>query len=143
MIDVRLAVRALRASPSTSLLAIVTLALAIGTNAAIFSVVERVLVRDLPYPDAARIVRLAGPHPQSFVMFAQNGPELYPPELKESRAFAALGIVATGGVNLTEAEPERLRAAAVTPDFFAVMGIRPLRGHWFTAADAAGGAIAV
>lgn len=135
--DVRIAARMLARSPSFSIATTLTLALGIGANTAIFSVVDATLIRALPYPDADRVVRLKGPTEQSFIQW--GGPDSFsvsPPELRGHRAFSALGAAALGGLNLGTDAPERVAAAAVTPGFFDAIGVTAAVGRLFTARDA-------
>jgi predicted permease len=141
--ELRIAFRKVFDNRAFALLAIVTLALGIGANAAIFSVVDAVVLKPLPYPDADRIVRVIGPFPQSFLTFGPEGPALHPDALEHTRAFTAIGLVASGGVNLGGTPAERLRAAAVTPSFFSVMRVNPVVGRTFNAQDSGDAAIAV
>ncbi|MDX2150854.1 MAG: ABC transporter permease [Bryobacteraceae bacterium] len=128
--DLRFASRLLRRNPAYSALAILTMALGIGASAAIFSVVNGVLLRPLPYPDADRIVVLwtrlsEGPETSS-------GPDFLDWRA-QSQSFESLTAVARSGANLTgDGEPERVISAAVSPEFFSVFGVRPVLGPGFS-----------
>jgi putative ABC transport system permease protein len=136
-LDLRLALRTLSRSPRFVALMLLTLALGIGVNAAIFSVADAVLLEPLPYPQEERILCISGRTPQSFVRFTPSGFELWPSELGESRVFSAVGVYETGGLNLGGEPAERLNAAAVTPAFFPALGAPPAAGHLFTAEEVA------
>ncbi len=129
----RLALRRLLRSPGFALVAALTLALGIGTNTAIFSVVDAALLRPLPYPDASRIVRVYESRdrgvwtmsPPNFVDFRD-----------QSRSFTALGASAETSYALTgEGPAEQVEAAAVTPAFFGSVGVGPALGRTFTKAE--------
>ncbi|HUF48672.1 MAG TPA: ABC transporter permease [Vicinamibacterales bacterium] len=134
--DVRYAVRTFRRRPGFTAVALVTLALGIGANTAIFSVVHAVLIRDLPYPEADRIVRV-------YEMYQRNrnrGPvnpftfdrwERESPSFERLAAFVARRATLTGSGNA-----ERLRVYDVMPSFFDVLGVRPALGRPFDDADA-------
>ena len=130
--DVRFGLRMLRKNPGFSLIAILTLGLGIGANTAIFSVVNAVLLRSLPYPQAGQLV-----------MVWQGGQRgepgrmpLSPPELMDYRAqqqiFQHLAAHTMADANLSgSGEPERLRAAVVSQDWFGVLSVRPSAGRVF------------
>ena len=137
--DLRFAGRALRRSPGFTLIAVLTLALGIGANTAIFSVVNGVLLRPLPYPEPDRLVRI-------FTAYRGSGVERYAvsqPEFLDYKglaaafanaaAFGGAGLTLTGGcaATTTACEPERVRGIAATRDLFPVLGITPARGRNF------------
>ena len=130
MQDLRYAVRALRRSPGFTLIAVVTLALGIGANTAIFSVVNGVLLRPLPYTSPDRLVRL-------YTSFGDT--KRYSMSQPEFMDYKGLGQVfenaaAFTGTTLTltgDGEPERLTAMAVTRDLLPVLGVTPLFGRNF------------
>lgn len=130
--DLRYALRRLRRSPGFTLSALGILGLGIGATTAIFTVVDGVLLRPLPYPGPDRIVRIHEVAADGHGM-AMAGPNFR--DLRDqSRSFAALAatsgsfaVSVTGGT-----EPARSVADAVTPDFFRVMGVGPVRGRAFT-----------
>jgi putative ABC transport system permease protein len=127
--DLRHAVRRLIKSPAFTLLALLTLALGIGANTAIYSVVNAVLWRPLPMEDADRVVRVLslkrrGPGPSS-------GPDFLDMRA-QSKSFTGLAGIDLTEVNFNDGnEPERLRATAATANAFEVAGIRPLLGRGF------------
>jgi putative ABC transport system permease protein len=127
--DLRWALRALRRRPGFTALAVITLALGIGANSAIFSVVRAVLLRPLPYAEPDRLVSL---HTRGLA-FAQ-GDWLSQPEIADIAAQPSLeGVAAySDGValNLTgRGEPERAIGAAATASLFSLLGISPLVGR--------------
>ena len=130
--DLRYAGRALRRNPGFTFVAVLTLALGIGANTAIFSVINGVLLRPLPYPDHDRLVRV-------FTSFRGSGTERYAvsqPEFldykglkhvfENAAAFSGASVTMTG-----DGEPERLRGIAATHDLLPVLGIAPLYGRNF------------
>ncbi|MGH9720086.1 MAG: ABC transporter permease [Bryobacteraceae bacterium] len=131
MHEIRYALRALRKAPGFTALAAVALALGIGANTAIFSVVHAVILRPLPYPDAARLVMIWDEHPQD-----GRDPASYPNFLDwqaENRVFAGMGGFSQGPFNLTGIEePEQITGARVTAGLFETVGVTPLRGRLFT-----------
>jgi putative ABC transport system permease protein len=131
--DLRLCIRRLLRSPGFALVAVTTLALGIGANTSIFSVVDAALIRPLPYPTADRVVRLYSP---SF-----KGPSsVSPPDFVDWRAdntvFDEMGAYSEGSYALTgNGVAEELDAAGVTQDFFQVLRRTPELGRTFTADD--------
>ncbi len=121
--DVRYGVRQLRSNLLLTMTALITLALGIGANTAIFSVVNGVLLRKLPYPEADRLV-----------VSGMSMPDYR--DLKErSRVFEDVTVWASNLYTLRTAEtPEELMGAVVAPNFFALLGSAEL-GHTITAAD--------
>jgi predicted permease len=130
--DLRYAFRQLRKSPGFAAVAILTLALGIGANAAIFSVVNGVLLRSLPYPDPAQIVQLSAYYKGELEYSAFSVGEFnFWKEHSEPFAFVA---ARTGvGFNLTgSAQPVRLRAFRVSSTYFDVFGVQPVLGRNFS-----------
>jgi putative ABC transport system permease protein len=128
--DVRYAIRLLLKSPGFALTSVVTLALAIGANAAIFSAVKGILVAPLPYPDPDRLVRLfeesaTTPHfPMAPADFRDYRAEL--------RTFEGLAAYMRNDLQIAEdGQPEQLRAMQATAGFFTVVGFQPLLGRDF------------
>ena len=137
--DIRYGVRGLRNSPGFSLVAIITLSLGIGATTAIFSVVNSVLLRPLPYKDSARLVNIWTVTPlfPGFEM-GQSIPNL---DDIRSRAhsFDSIAAVQSGEVALTGAgAPERLTSASVTADFLSVFSIHPVLGREMNSEDEQG-----
>src|SRR5436305_5282414 len=132
MNDLRFAFRQLRKSPGFTIIAVLTLALGIGANSAIFSVVNAVLLRPLPYPQPKRLVYLhevAGGTNTSIAL-----PD-YVDWRKDSKSFEHLSIARLESRNLSGIpgrEPERISVAYVTANFFNVIGLNPQIGRTFT-----------
>jgi len=125
--DFRFALRALARRPLFATIVIGTIALGVGANAAIFSVVNAVLLRPLPYPEAGRVVSFGHTPPTWLV----SVPE-YVDYTRDLRSFEALAAYTLDEGNLaTPDEPERVGLASVSPRFFSVLGVRPLVGRTF------------
>jgi putative ABC transport system permease protein len=128
--DFRQAVRALVRDPVLALTATATLAICIGANTAVFSIVNTILLRPLPYPGAERIYwisAIAGKRREDLV----TGPEYYVIR-KQKRLFEDLGGYTTTTVNWTGVDkPEQLDVGQVTPSFFRVFATPPLLGRYF------------
>jgi putative ABC transport system permease protein len=130
--DARYALRALRRSPGFTISVLLTLALTIGGNAAIFGLIRGILLRPLPYEDPDRLVFIAELHPQ-------QGPRLasfptFQDWQRESRSFDGLAFIRGQTVILATPEgPEQVVAGYVSPEFFRVVGSAPALGRGFTA----------
>lgn len=137
--DVKYAIRYLWRSPALGVTVVLSLGVAIGANTAIFSIVDAVLLRPLPYPEPGRLVRIDGVFTRLPLRVSEAGIELaYPvaaPELSEARSFVAVGSYVVGGVNLGDGNPERLATATVSPGFFAALGVVPVVGRTFSDDD--------
>jgi putative ABC transport system permease protein len=135
--DLRYGARMLAKKSGFTLIAVIMLALGIGANTAIFSVINAVLLRSLPYPQAERLVMIW----QSGGRQDEPGQmPLSPPELMDYRAgqrvFRHLAAHTMADANLSgDGEPERLRAAVVSEDWFAVLDTPPLAGRTFVAEE--------
>jgi putative ABC transport system permease protein len=131
--DLRYAGRLLLRSPGFSLLTILTLALGIGANAAIFSVVNGVLLSPLPYREPERLTAVFSQFPGlGFDHFWVSPPEFL--DLRDqATTFAGVGAYTTQDVNLEGAtQPVRAKAAAVSASLFPVLGVDPVRGRVFS-----------
>ncbi|MGD8868633.1 MAG: ABC transporter permease [Gemmatimonadales bacterium] len=131
--DLRYGWRKLWAKPGFAAVAILTLALGIGANTAIFSVVDAVLLRPLPYPEPDRLVRVWEIRPDGDdhnVVSRGN----YMDWRDQAASFETLGAHSTGyGVGLGgEGEPVRINMASLTPGAFRVLGVAPLVGRTFS-----------
>src|SRR5262245_12082474 len=132
--DVRYAVRTLARQPVFTAVVLLTLALGIGATTAVFSVLDVVLLRPLPYRDIDRIVMITEQSTSGRGM-SVSWPD-FQDWLAQNRAFEHLGISRVTTVNLTgRDEPARLSAAVASSQLFAVMGIDPLRGRVFRAVE--------
>ncbi len=135
------ALRTLLRSPGYALVTVLTLALGIGANAAIFSVVNGVMLKPLAYPDPGRLVFITSQFPKlGFTRFWMSTAEFL--EFKErNHSFENVGAYREGSVNLGAVDrPRRVNSAIVTPELLPVLGVQPLRGRVFTAADSVPGA---
>ncbi len=139
--DLRYGARMLLKNPVFTLIAVFTLALGIGANTAIFSVVNAVLLRALPFNEPERLVRLTSvratdPDSRISVSYAD-----FLDWQKETATFAHAACYAGGNAVLTVGdEPERIRTGLVTEDFFAALGAPMLLGRAFTAEESKSGA---
>jgi predicted permease len=134
--DLRFAVRSLRKHPGFTAVAIATLALGIGANAAMFTVVNAVVLRPLPYLAADRLVRVTA----DVRGLGSEDIGVSPPELFDyrdrSELFDDIAGVFPIDANLTEVdEPERVEVLLVSPTYFSVLGVRPQLGRIFSADD--------
>src|SRR6266581_8368451 len=132
--DLKFALRTLAKSPGFTLVAVLTLALGIGANTAIFSAVNTVLLKPLPYPGSDRLVQVMSTGFRG-VRFGVSFPDL-----RDLRAlsldFTGVAATTTQRYNLTGAgDPREVEAAAVTADLLEVLQVRPEIGRGFTAAD--------
>src|SRR5262249_8111746 len=143
--EIAFAARRLARSPAFAIASVLTLALAIGANTAIFAVVERVVINPLPYPDSDRLVHLdhgspGGNRPTGFGLT----PGLYYQYAERAHTLERVAIYQTDGATLTgDGEPARIRIARATPSLEAVTRVPPALGRWFTDADGIPGAAPV
>jgi putative ABC transport system permease protein len=123
--DIKFALRILRKNRAFTAVAVLTLALGIGANAAIFSIVHAVLLKPLPYPHDDRLVSLTA---QSFPKLTQIR--------EQSHTLEAVAGYYSFGVSLgTPREPEAIQGAHVSDDFFRVLGLNPAHGRTFVAEE--------
>ena len=135
--DVRFALRTFRHAPSFTAVAVLTIALGIGATAAIFSVVNAVILKPLPYPDAERIVMVWMDNRRLKVKEDYHS---YPnlADLKsQNRSLTYLAPFYESGFNLTGtgAEPQRVSGGLLPAEVFAALGVRPVLGAFYTAAN--------
>jgi putative ABC transport system permease protein len=142
--DLRYGLRMLRKSPGFTVIAILTLALGIGANTAIFSVVDAVLLRPLPYPDPGQLALLPETNPKQGITDAGMS---YPSVLElrdNSRVFSAIAGLASHSLTVTgRGEPSEARTIAITQNFFSVFTTKPLLGRTLLPSDGERGAAAV
>ncbi len=138
--DITYAVRGLLRRPLFSAVAILTLALGIGANTAIFSVVNAVLLRPLPYPTPERLMMVWTYNPrQGFDKDVGTYPN-FDDWRRESKSFEHLAAYTGGSYTLTGAgEPAQIRGAVATPGFFETLGIPAARGRIFEAREGTAG----
>jgi putative ABC transport system permease protein len=129
---VRYALRQFSKRPAFAVACVVTLALGIGATTTIYSIVDSLLIRPLPYPNAPRIVRIWNTFaPRGMMEIPASEPEFL--EYRQSRSFEHFAGFSTGAVTLTgSGDPLRTAASWGTSDFFQVMGTEPLLGRVFT-----------
>lgn len=129
--EVRIALRSLARSPAFTVIAVMTLALGIGVNTAVFTLVDGVLLRPLPFPDSEELLSLRhqGRDGQDQLPLSSGLYFLYK---EQSRTLDEVAMYSTASANLIiEGEPERLLGQSVTPDFFRVLGVDAARGRTF------------
>jgi putative ABC transport system permease protein len=134
--DVKYGVRMLMRNPSFTSVAVITLALGIGVNVAVFSFLETLVLRQLPYSRPAELFAIFPIEPQSGRAMAMTSYPKFLDWQEQSRAFAAMSAFTEATFDLTSAaEPERLNALCSTPGLFALLGIHPVVGREFVDAD--------
>jgi putative ABC transport system permease protein len=134
--DLRYAIRALRKSPGFTTVVLLTLALGIGANAAIFSVVNAVILRPLPYRDASRLVVIWGDLRRPGVNEIPASAGEYVDYRDRNRAFEQVAAYDTAGFNLTGGgEPERVDGAITTASLFPLLGATAEIGRTFSASE--------
>ncbi|HUR19542.1 MAG TPA: ABC transporter permease, partial [Vicinamibacterales bacterium] len=141
--DLKFALRSLFRQPAFALITILTLALGIGANTAIFSVVNGVLLRPLDYPKPGQLVFVTSQFPSlGFDQFWVSVPEFV--EYRDNnQSFASIGAYSIGAANLGTDPPSRPVRALVTPELMPTLGVQPLHGRVFSADDARPNAPAV
>jgi predicted permease len=134
-------VRRLMHSPGFTFLTALTLALGIGANSAIFSVLEGVLLKPLPYPHADRLVSMNHVAPGINMPSAGSAPFLYFTYRDQGRVFENVGIWHTGTSTVTGlAEPEQVSDIEATAEVLPALGVTPSLGRWFSQAEDTPGA---
>jgi predicted permease len=130
MADLRYGSRGLMRNPGFTAIAVLTLALGIGANAAIFSVVRSVLLRPLPFPEPERLVQVwEARRDRGWAQTSFTHANFWDVH-DGNRTLSAMGAMRWGSVNLTGSEsPERLSSAYVTTGFFRALGITPVAGR--------------
>jgi putative ABC transport system permease protein len=130
--DLRYGLRLLIRNPGFSAVAVLTLALGIGVTTAIFSLVNGILLRPLPFPQSERLVRVLQAYPEKGLDSWRLSQANFAAYRDQSSVFSSIAAYATTGMNLTGIPtPERLQAAKVTGDFFKVLGVDPMIGRSF------------
>src|SRR2546423_10251559 len=147
--DLRFGLRILRKSPGFALTTIAVLALGIGANAAVFSVVDAVLLRSLPLRDPERVVMIWEKNPALGGSIGERVPSAYTNSLEWQRLvtqFEGIGGFEDANFNLTSGlEPERIEGARASANIFTLFGVKPALGMTFDSAanDAAKTRVAV
>jgi hypothetical protein len=144
--DLRHAARTLSRTPSFALVAICVMALGIGANTALFTVVRAVLLNPLPFRDPGRLIQLYEKSPNGVRSYSYVAPGMYAAWKQQSPSIEQMGIYGTDSVNLSDnasgsganaqnSLPEKIRFAQTSWDLFAVLGIQPALGHLFAPSD--------
>ena len=138
-LDLRYALRSLARSPAFALVAVLTLALGIGANTAIFSVVYSVLLRPLAYADPEQLISLRAEVSGSGLKDVPASQPEYQDYLREVTSLEDLAAVYPININLTGlGEPQRIQAAVVSDNYFRLLGVKPALGRDFTPDDDGG-----
>jgi predicted permease len=133
--------RMVRRSPGFAIIAIVTLALGIGANTAIFSLVNGLLIRDLPYPDAGSILRIWGAHTNQLRERGQLSPLDFLDIRSRQRSFATMGAFAFGGgTYVGPNDPVPLSGIRVDANVFPALGVKAMLGRAFAIGEDSAGA---
>jgi putative ABC transport system permease protein len=135
--DLRYALRKLAKAPAFAAIAILTLALGIGANTAIFSLVNGVLLRPLPFPESERIIYFEGKNPAAGITDSNISYLDFTDWSQQTDLFASTAAYWTGNADLSGdgAEPEAVPRAGVTPGFFSVLGVQPVLGRAILSED--------
>lgn len=138
--DARIALRGMRRTPALSLMIIVTLALGLGANAAIFSMVYAIQLRPLPFPDSDRLLQVGMLEPATNMSEGE-----FVDVRRDTRTMTSVASFTTAAITLTgnDADPERTIAARVSDGFFEVLGVRPALGRLFSPDEERFGGVAV
>src|SRR6266576_4175327 len=135
--DLSYGIRSLLKQPGFTLVAICTLALAIGGNTAIFTVVNAVLLRPLQYPESDRVALLEGVNPPRGITQSSMSVPDFVDWQNQNQVFEKMAGFFPGGFAVSNGdETERVRVALVTADFFALLRVQPVRGRLLQPEDA-------
>jgi hypothetical protein len=132
------AMRRLRRAPGFTAIALITLALGIGANTAIFSVINGVLMKPLPYPHSNQLVGVwhTAPGLPQMTGFLNCSPPMLFTYREENHSFQDFGLWASDDASITGVgEPEQVRAVDVTYGTLQALGVQPVAGRWFSQAD--------
>ncbi len=134
--DLRHAFRAMSRQPATSAIIVLTLALAIGANTAVFSAVHTVLIKPLPYPHPESLVMAWEKREAEGMMKNSVSPADYLDWARLATSFTGMAAMTEVTADLTgEGDPEKVLVAAVSAPYFEVFGTRPLHGRTFEASE--------
>jgi predicted permease len=132
--DVRYALRILAKAPGFAIIAVLTLALGIGANTALFSIVDSVLLSPLPYTQAENLVALYS-HTRAFTRSSISYPNFLD-WVRDNHTFAGMAAFRSDNLNMTGmGDPERLRTEMVSANFFSLLGVKPVIGRSFLAQE--------
>lgn len=142
--DLRFSVRSLLKRPTLTIIAIITLAIGIGANSAIFSVVNALLIKPLPFPELERIVAIWETQPSRGVVRNEASMANFLDWRAQNQTFEHMGLYRWWSANLTGLEtPERIQGFLVTGNFLDVLGVKPALGRGFAADEDQAGKDAV
>jgi predicted permease len=139
--NVRFSLRTLRRSPGFAAAAILTLAIGIGANTAVFSVVDGVLLKPLPYSEAGRLISIQHTAPGAPGLMSASGDlrlsaSMFFTYADSNRSFEAIGAWTAGSDTVTgQGEPEEVRTIVVTKGVLEALGVKPASGRWIAEAD--------
>ncbi len=139
--DLKLVFRRLGKAPGFAATILLTLAIGIGANTVVFSVINRVLLRPLPYPDSDRLVSLWLNAPgagglANFSSGLQLSPSMYLTFVRHNQTLQSLGIWSPGTASITGiAQPEQVHGIGISDGVLESLNVAPVAGRWFTAAD--------
>ena len=135
--DLRFAIRMLHKNPGFTTVAVITLALGIGANTAMFSVVNAILLRPLPFKDPGRLVEVEGAYANDVVAVPKLHFE-WANWAERLKTLSDFSLYENGTINLAgDGEPDRVAAAEVSEHFFSLLGINPIRGRTFVPTEGA------
>ena len=138
--DVRYAARRLRHNPGFTVVCVLTLAVAIGANSAIFSVLNGILLKPLPYRQADELIELHHTAPGVKFPDVVSAPFLYFTYREQGRSFQKIGLVTSESRTLTGvSQPEEAQCLDVTAEILPMLGVEPELGRWFSEKDDAPG----
>lgn len=141
LLDIRHGLRALSHSPVFTVVALLTIAIGIAANAAVFSVVNSVLLKPLSYPHAEQLVALhqTAPGAEGLADFETGlllSPSMYFTYSEHNQTFQSVGVWSTGTANVTGmSEPEQVRMVSVSDGVLQTLAVRPVLGRWFSQID--------
>src|SRR5690349_11917497 len=139
--DIRYSLRALLHNPVFTVVALLTIAIGIAANAAVFSVVNSVLLKPLNYPHAEQLVTLhqAAPGAEGLADFEKGlllSPSMYFTYSEQNQTFQSVGVWIPGTANVTGmAEPEQVRTVSISDGVLQTLAVPPTLGRWFTQGD--------
>lgn len=136
MLRVQQILRRLLRTPGFTAVAVATLAVGIGANTAIFTVLNGVLLKPLPYPDADRLISMNHTAPGISIADLGSSPYLYFTEREENETLEAVGLWGTSTASVTGAgDPEQVQSLGVTHEVLPMLRAQPLIGRYFTERD--------
>jgi putative ABC transport system permease protein len=134
--DIRYAFRMMRSNPAFTAVAVTVLALGIAANAAIFTVIDSVLLQPLPYPEPDRLMQLGRLYPGNNYGFSNSIPKYM--AWRQNQVFDAMSLFGQGGpgMNLGSGDrPEQIKSLRASEGYFKVFGVAPMMGRTYTAAE--------